>query len=152
MLNMKKLFLWVAFILYLCLLIKIIFYKNYIGSIQYPDYYGVLSVYQNFERANFVPFKTIWELISVESGFFAFENITGNILLFLPLGVFLPILMPAFTSFRKTLAIGFFLSLSFELIQLITVLGFFDIDDTILNTLGSVIGYFIWRIFSFYKK
>ncbi|MGI8634724.1 MAG: VanZ family protein, partial [Segetibacter sp.] len=83
---MRKLLLWVFFIVYLCFLTKIIFYKNYIGSIQYPNYYGVLSVHENFRRANFVPFKTIFELISKESGFFAFQNIVGNIVLFLPFG------------------------------------------------------------------
>jgi glycopeptide antibiotics resistance protein len=89
----------------------------------------------------------MWELISVESGSFAIQNIAGNIVLFVPLGIFLPILMPAFQSINKILAIGFFLSLSFELIQLITVLGFFDIDDTILNTLGALIGFWICRLF-----
>ena len=144
---MRKVLLWLFFILYLCLLTKIVFYKNYIGSIQYPNYYGSLSVSQNLKRANFIPLRTIWELISVKFGSFAIQNIAGNIVLFIPLGIFLPMLMPAFKSFKKILAIGFFLSLSFELIQLITVLGFFDIDDTILNTFGSLIGFWIWKLF-----
>jgi glycopeptide antibiotics resistance protein len=46
---------------------------------------------------------------------------------------------------RVTLA-TFFLSLTFELIQLIFEFGSFDVDDLILNTIGGIIGYFPIKI------
>ncbi|MGU9068145.1 VanZ family protein [Clostridium perfringens] len=38
------------------------------------------------------------------------------------------------------------MSLTIELIQLLTGLGFFDVDDIILNVLGGIIGYLILKI------
>lgn len=78
---------------------------------------------------------------------FVFQNIVGNIVLFIPLGFLLPILIPAYNSVQKIMLLGFCLSFSFEFIQLITVLGIFDIDDTMLNTLGCLIGFFAFKYF-----
>ncbi|RYZ23901.1 MAG: VanZ family protein, partial [Sphingobacteriales bacterium] len=36
------------------------------------------------------------------------------------------------------------LSLIFEIIQLVFVLGSFDVDDLLLNTIGAGIGYYIY--------
>ncbi|HUS01253.1 MAG TPA: VanZ family protein [Chitinophagaceae bacterium] len=77
------------------------------------------------------------------------ENIIGNIVLFAPLGIFLPLLSRKFYSLKRMIVTAFICSLSIELIQLIgrqfgnyrTV----DIDDIILNTLGAILGYFIVR-------
>ena len=41
---------------------------------------------------------------------------------------------------------GFLLSLTVEVIQLITKVGCFDVDDMILNTLGAALGYVLFRI------
>ena len=42
--------------------------------------------------------------------------------------------------------IGFLLSLVIESIQGATGIGYFDIDDLILNTIGTMIGWAIWRV------
>ncbi|WP_415340200.1 VanZ family protein, partial [Clostridium perfringens] len=42
--------------------------------------------------------------------------------------------------------VSFGISLTIELIQLLTGLGFFDVDDIILNVLGGIIGYLILKI------
>lgn len=80
---------------------------------------------------------------------FALENIIGNILLFLPLGIFLPCLFPAFNSIKKVAGICFLCSLSIELIQLILrQFGTYrtvDIDDVILNTTGGILGWIIFN-------
>ena len=41
---------------------------------------------------------------------------------------------------------GFLLSLTVEVIQLVTKVGCFDVDDMILNTLGAAFGYVLFRI------
>ena len=76
------------------------------------------------------------------------ENILGNIILFMPLGIFLPLFFPKY-SLKRIIVLAFICSLSIELVQLIgrqfgnyrTV----DIDDIILNTIGAILGFIIYR-------
>ena len=67
------------------------------------------------------------------------EGIVINLLLMVPVGYLLPQLfeLPA----AKVTLLGAGLSLSIELIQLITRLGMFELDDFIYNTLGTALGY-----------
>lgn len=55
------------------------------------------------------------------------------------------------SSFRKIATIAFTISLALELIQLVKVLGIFDVDDVMLNTLGAVVGYATYKLFLKYK-
>ena len=71
----------------------------------------------------------------------AIRNLGGNILLFVPLGFLLPRLFPRLQSLKNTLLCTAAIILCVEILQLFTLLGYFDIDDLILNTLGSAIGY-----------
>lgn len=73
-------------------------------------------------------------------------NIIGNVALFIPSGVILPILYKRLDHFWKVLAGGAFISLCIELLQLPISARASDIDDIILNTLGCAIGYglFVW--------
>ncbi len=70
------------------------------------------------------------------------KNSLLNIILFIPAGMFLPLLWKEFQDLKKTAAFGFCLSLVIELLQIFTF-RLTDIDDLITNTLGSMIGYFI---------
>lgn len=63
-----------------------------------------------------------------------------NVLLFLPLGGFLPLLWEKFRSFPTTLLFAFLLSLLIEVLQIFTFRAT-DINDLITNTLGAAIGY-----------
>lgn len=47
---------------------------------------------------------------------------------------------------------SFILSLVFEIIQLLTALGDFDVDDILLNVLGAVLGYLFYQIFTRFMK
>jgi len=108
-------------------------------------------------RLNLVPFKTIRNYMkALEIGNVSEtvvrNNLIGNFLLFLPMGYFLPII----TKARNFLLIEIkvlILIVLVEVIQLITGLGSFDIDDIILNLTGSIIGYVIFSITNkFIKK
>ena len=74
-----------------------------------------------------------------------------NIIMFLPLGFFLPQLKKR--GFFKTLFIAFCGSLFIELMQLLYLLSgtiylrAFDVTDLINNTLGGALGYLIYIIF-----
>jgi len=80
----------------------------------------------------------------------ALLNILGNVLLFVPLGFFLPVLVKFFRSFVLVFFTAFFISIGIEIIQYASsrwgIYRSSDIDDIILNTLGGMIGYFIYKI------
>jgi len=73
------------------------------------------------------------------------ENVLGNVVLFFPLGVILPLLSPKLRSLPGVLLAAILFSFSIELTQYISRhFGNYrsvDIDDIILNTLGAVLGF-----------
>ena len=84
------------------------------------------------------------------------QNIIGNIILFIPLGIFLPLLIDKYRCINKVILAAFICSVSIELIQLILrqfeIYRSVDIDDVILNTLGALLGFMIVNKFYFNKK
>ena len=74
-------------------------------------------------------------------------NIVGNLILFVPTGIILPIVYRQTDSLKNVTLAGFCMSLGIELIQLVFPNSTTDIDDLILNTLGTVVGYGIYRLF-----
>lgn len=63
-----------------------------------------------------------------------------NVLLFLPLGVFLPLLYTEFERAKRVAAAAFCLSLTIELTQMFG-LGITDINDLMTNTAGAWLGF-----------
>ena len=94
---------------------------------------------------NLVPFKIIIrDIKSLINGDYLifFINIVGNILLFIPIGILVPMLWKI--KDRYVILIGFLISLSIEITQL--YLGrVTDIDDLILNTSGVIIGLLVYK-------
>ena len=76
-----------------------------------------------------------------------FKNTILNIILFIPLGIMLPFLWKKYDTLRETLFFGFLMSLAIELLQILTYRAT-DINDLIANTIGAVLGYFVFRIIS----
>lgn len=76
----------------------------------------------------------------------AWRNIILNIMLFIPMGFLLPLLTPKLKKWYKTIGIGFAITLLIEIVQTITQMGIFEIDDIFNNTLGTIIGYSIINI------
>jgi len=70
---------------------------------------------------------------------FAFSNVVGNIVIFIPLGVYLSLLKKNKRVTTNLLFI-FLVSLFVEVIQGLLGIGAADIDDIILNCLGGLIG------------
>ena len=90
----------------------------------FSEKYGRAVVTEQEFRYNLVPFVEIrrfW-VYRKQLGFAAvFTNLVGNVA-------------------------GFGLSLTVEVIQLITRVGCFDVDDMILNTAGAALGYLLFFI------
>lgn len=102
-------------------------------------------------QANLIPFKMILYYLSGAAGkTSALENVMGNIVGFMPLGMLAPLLSDKIKGMKNMLMASFLTSFSFEIIQLITGLGVFDVDDLILNTAGGVAGYLVFV--HFYKQ
>lgn len=61
-----------------------------------------------------------------------------NVIMFYPIGLLLAVLMPQ--KMQRLLRIGVGMSLLIEFLQLILQRGMFEVDDIILNTLGTLLG------------
>ena len=79
-------------------------------------------------------------------------NLIGNVTMFIPSGIILPILYRKLDRFWKVLAAGAGMSLVIEILQLPFDTRASDIDDLILNTIGVVIGYGIYYLFAKRKR
>ena len=74
-------------------------------------------------------------------------NVIGNVAMFIPTGIVLPIVYRRLNSLWKVAAVGAFISLCTEILQLPFPSRASDVDDLILNTLGVVVGYGIFAMF-----
>lgn len=131
---------WVIFVCYLIFLAYFLFFS---------DYFGRGSHYQEKYAYNLIPLKEIKRFIIYRHvvGIKSFLlNIVGNIAGFMPCGFFLPVISRRCKMFLNTALLSFLFSFSIETIQLIFKVGSFDVDDMILNTLGGVLGYILYRI------
>lgn len=130
----------VLFVLYVLLLFYYLFVAERVGY----------AFEQRTYHYNLVPFKEIMRFwkhrhnVGMEA---MFLNIFGNVIGFLPLGVFLPVLFRRCQRGSVTILLCFEFSAVAELIQLVTKVGCFDVDDLILNTFGGCIGYLLFMIY-----
>ena len=69
-----------------------------------------------------------------------------NILMTIPLGFLLPVIWSDFRSLKKVMLAVFLLSLTIETAQLFTGWRLSATDDLIANTLGAMVGYFMFKV------
>ena len=79
-------------------------------------------------------------------------NIFGNILMFVPTGIILPILYKRLDNFFKVAGTGFLMSLAIEIMQLPFAARTSDVDDLIMNTLGVATGFVIYITVRYAKQ
>lgn len=134
--RIKTVLLYGIFICYILLLIKILFLSR-------VSLFEVFNSQRTlFRSINLIPFHSIMEYISSGSDTirgFAFGNVVGNIGIFIPLGIYLPLLKKDKRVLMSLLFI-FIVSLFVEIIQGLLGIGVSDIDDIILNCFGGWIG------------
>ena len=98
----------------------------------------------SFQSVSLIPFHTITEYLS-NGGFLSFINVLGNIVLFIPLGIYL-----IFFNHNKGIYINtlwvVLISVAVEILQYVFKVGATDIDDIILNGLGGFLGIMIYKI------
>lgn len=71
-------------------------------------------------------------------------NLLGNVIMFLPFGFFPALLWRKYTWWRALLT-GFAVTAFIECCQL-CVGRAFDVDDLLLNTVGAMLGYWLWLL------
>lgn len=68
-------------------------------------------------------------------------NLTGNVILFVPLGLFLPMLWKSLRRLWRVALVSAGIMTLVEIAQVLTLLGRGDVDDVILNVFGAALGY-----------
>lgn len=152
----KKLYI-TFFTIYLILLILIVLFK-FDGS-----FFNLISTHSNIleskkygiNNINLSFFKTIsLYLKNIKEGY-ALKNIMGNIIAFVPMGFFINKIYykKIFNNIFNVIFFSFLIIFLIEIIQLIFNIGYFDVDDIILNLLGCFIGYLLSLFLNIkYKK
>ena len=123
----------ILFAVYFLILVWILLFKM---SFSLDELYKNRSI-------NLIPFMGS----VVVNGRIYINEIIDNILVFIPLGIYICMLKEDWSILRK-ISVGFFISLGIEVLQFILAIGATDITDLIGNTLGGIIGIGVFYLFS----
>ena len=123
----------ILFAVYFLILVWILLFKM---SFSLDELYKNRSI-------NLIPFMGS----VVVNGRIYINDIIDNILVFIPLGIYICMLKEDWSILRK-ISVGFFISLGIEVLQFILAIGATDITDLIGNTLGGIIGIGVFYLFS----
>lgn len=104
---------------------------------------------------NLIPFLTTADLIRnlitpPSPGLFTYAwiNLFGNVVVFIPLGIFLPLIWIKTRNFGRFFLVSSGIIAVIELLQLFTLRGVLDVDDYLLNMVGLIVGFFVYRLSS----
>ena len=160
-LHIRKFILVVLFLIYIGLLLYVVFFSRSAAD----DYLLHISFYEDLANAVEIDLGLLGFLktIFTEGPSAAFSHIRikemesvmqvyMNVVMFVPLGYLLPYV---FDTFRhdihfRTIATCFLASVLIENVQLISRLGFYDVDDIFSNTIGGIIGLRFYILFAYY--
>jgi D-alanyl-D-alanine carboxypeptidase/glycopeptide antibiotics resistance protein len=111
-------------------------YLSIVFSVTVSPVYGY-SRSLHLDNVNLIPGKVLQNVASNSL------NFLGNLFMFVPLGTLVPMMSRSYRKLIPIARLGALLSLLIEILQLFLNRGT-DVDDIILNTLGTVVGYFIF--------
>ncbi len=114
----------VLFVIYILLLIWIILFKSSFSIADFIDLSKMRSI-------NLIPFYYTTEVS------FHLREVIANLLIFVPLGIYLKMLD---NDSKKIILYGFIFSILLEVSQFIFKLGATDITDVITNVGGTILG------------
>ena len=131
----------VLLVAYFALLIFFMFFSDELGR----------KMGTGVRRMNTHPFNEIrrfWAMRYTYGWKYTLMNIGGNILIFVPFGFLIP--MSSKNKITRNFFVVTLLAIMFsgaiEVVQILTKVGAFDIDDIILNTAGAITGYIVYAI------
>ena len=76
----------------------------------------------------------------------AVVNLVGNVVMFVPLGLLTPCIWEKLRKFWVHFLYMVLIIVAVEVLQLVTLLGSCDVDDLLLNLVGTGIGFLAWKI------
>ena len=143
----------IIFVVYLIVVIKVIIFKypiEHLKAIAATWEKGVIL--EGLDTANFTLFKTIRMYINYSYKLNSFENLVGNVVVFIPFGFLIPYVLKRGRNFFVMLINAFLFVLGIEVFQLFSAFGAFDVDDILLNTLGGLLGFFCFVVVRFIHR
>lgn len=145
------------FIIYCAVMLYLLFVRRLINcgfdiaQLAVPDYASALAArFEPYPLRTITEFMGRVETLSVSD--LAFRNLAGNFVLFIPAGIFLPLLLHSQRRFITFLLTFMAVICVIELTQMFTLLGTCDIDDLLLNTLGACSGFGIYMLISRFTR
>lgn len=116
----------------------------------FPIIIGIYK-YKGFKIYNIIPFKVIIDMYKTNTIEYMIYQCLGNIVLFIPLGYIVS--LKTKLNIQKSIVYCFLITFSIEVIQGFIPYRYCEIDDIILNTMGSIIGMII-NVFTYkrYKR
>ena len=141
----RNLLKWVCFLAYLLFLGYLLFYSAGFDRVEHEEYRYNFTMFQEIMRYYNLGMRTDnWKLFVL--------NVIGNIVVFMPIGMFLPSLFSRCRNIFFTTILSLEISLCVELVQLLTKVGSFDVDDLLLNTFGGICGYVVYMMYRGIKR
>ncbi|WP_407945113.1 VanZ family protein [Paenibacillus glycinis] len=125
-------------LIYVLFIVRTLFLDNRLLN----DYYLLRYDY------NLIPFKTISTYLTGYNNYNFntwFNNLFGNIILFIPFGFSTPYFSSKLRYFKRFFLFVLFIIVILEVSQMLLHAGSFDVDDVILNSLGAISGYFNYK-------
>ena len=159
-LRIRQVLLYVMFASYCAIFLYLVFFSR--SAME--DYRVHVAPLQDLANAVYIDFGILGFLASIarEGLFKALEHVEIvnaydigqvylNVMLFVPLGYLLPYVFrwPRVRVRIRPALLCFLISLLVENIQLITKLGFYDVDDIITNTVGGLLGQSLFIVFAY---
>ncbi len=123
---------WILFLIYLILLTWIILLKTQFS----------FSALGHYRSLNLIPFHAS----VITNGSVSLDEILNNLLVFIPVGLYLGMLKPHWPFWKKALPI-LALSFFYEAAQFLFAIGASDITDLITNTAGGILGILLFLLF-----
>ena len=144
MLKKRRSWAWAAFAAYGLIMLWLLFGQR---------------VGQNAGSLNLELYDTLWRYIWVlkystdpSLRMHAVINLAGNVVMFVPLGFFVPCLCRKLRKpwWHFMAMVGSIVAI--ELLQLLTRLGTCDVDDLLLNLVGTTMGFVLWKLWQYRNK
>ena len=127
------------FLLYLAVLLRITVFRSDFGS--HPLFADGVVIW--------VPFVNLFKTLQNSVGYFLYLFV-GNLIWFVPFGLLVPLLTG---TGSVTIFWAFLLSMTIEILQFVFGTGFTEVEDVILNTLGTAMGYVVyWWFHRIYQR
>ncbi|QDX91878.1 hypothetical protein EEL30_05560 [Brevibacillus laterosporus] len=96
--------------------------------------------HRHYFKIRLIPFEKIIDFFTHFETFNRYE-LLGRILLYIPIGILIPLLFSSINNMLITFVFTLTLSFLMNSVKIVAQAGFFEIDDIILNVIGVVIGF-----------